>query len=472
MYQLIKIDTMKIKYLFSIITAVLLLSCSKEEIPQIEQGLTDGTYKLVLNVSHSQYEGNTKADYQWPDGATLYIKFPDASSTTTATYNSTSKEWSITTPQGKLTQNKEAECHVSYFEKSPVGDIIELDENDVVYYDGSAKYNLKADTLSITANLSPKDGRLRFKGEPGSTIKLYGIGHNTMFNTFEGNYYGEYEELELIVNSDGYTRHIHAYFPFSQKRLEITDIDNNIFVFKCSDEHLAPGSNGYFSIPTVENPGSWKIHAPIRTFKVDGSDEELKMIFVQYISGSFYLAETETTQRFYNAVMNNNPSHYKSDTEELPVENVSIGNMDNFISTLSDKTGYPFTYPTITQWRHAARGGNKSKGYKFSGSDDLNSVAWYSENSKTTSGSWYDKYTNPVKTKNPNELGLYDMSGNVRETCYNDSESGGVSYYELGGSCYERCEDQLSYFITNRNDFQKSQFSKDQYTGFRLCLNI
>ena len=122
---------------------------------------------------------------------------------------------------------------------------------------------------------------------------------------------------------------------------------------------------------------------------------------------SYYIGETEVTQALWQAVMGNNPSYFKGDN--LPVERVSYNDVKEFITKLNQKTGKTFRLPTEAEWEYAARGGKESKGYKYSGSDNIDDVAWYYENSNNK--------THPVKTKRPNELGIYDMSGNVWEWC-------------------------------------------------------
>lgn len=119
---------------------------------------------------------------------------------------------------------------------------------------------------------------------------------------------------------------------------------------------------------------------------------------------SFKIGRYEVTQAEWEAVMGSNPSH--TNGSDHPVEMVTWDDCQVFIDSLNKITGKTFRLPTEAEWEYAAKGGNKSKGYKYSGSDKINEVAWYG--SSLTS-------THPVGEKAPNELGLYDMTGNVSE---------------------------------------------------------
>ena len=121
---------------------------------------------------------------------------------------------------------------------------------------------------------------------------------------------------------------------------------------------------------------------------------------------TFQIGKTEVTQELWEAVMGTNPSNFTGE-ENLPVEKVSWTDCNTFITKLNELTGKNFRLPTEAEWEYAARGGNKSQGYTYSGSNTIGDVAWTSENSSSK--------THPVAQKQPNELGIYDMSGNVWE---------------------------------------------------------
>ena len=183
----------------------------------------------------------------------------------------------------------------------------------------------------------------------------------------------------------------------------------------------------------------------------------------------YYIGETEVTQELWTAVMGNNPSWY-SGNPQRPVEQVSWNACQEFIKKLNQLTGKNFRLPTEAEWEYAARGGKKSKGYKYSGSNTIDDVAWYKNNSGSK--------THDVKTKQANELGIYDMSGNVWEWCqdwygsYSSSSranptgpSSGSSRVLRGGSWggnarYCRVSNRGSNFPDSRNN----------YNGFRLVL--
>ncbi len=135
---------------------------------------------------------------------------------------------------------------------------------------------------------------------------------------------------------------------------------------------------------------------------------------------SYLIGQTEVTQALWQAVMGSNPSYFSSRNNyatnlQRPVEFVSWNDCQTFITKLNQLTGKTFRLPTEAEWEFAARGGNLSLGYKYSGSNNPDDVAWFWFNIPSHDNAGYG--TQIVATKAPNELGLYDMSGNVFEWC-------------------------------------------------------
>lgn len=125
---------------------------------------------------------------------------------------------------------------------------------------------------------------------------------------------------------------------------------------------------------------------------------------------SFYMAKTEVTQALWLEVMGWDNSYYPCDN--CPVNNISWLNMQLFIERLNAATGETFRFPTEAEWAYAAKGGKQSKGTAYSGSDHIDEVAWYAGNA--------NRRSHQVAQKKPNELGLYDMTGNLWEFCLDD----------------------------------------------------
>ena len=170
-----------------------------------------------------------------------------------------------------------------------------------------------------------------------------------------------------------------------------------------------PAFDGEDKVYTVNGVSFKMIAVKGGTFQM-GSDDgyEWEKPVHRVTLSDYYIGETEVAQELWIAVMGSNPS-YCTGNMQCPVEMVSWNDCQTFISKLNQLTGETFRLPTEAQWEYAARGGNKSKGYTYSGSNVIDDVAWYDDNS--------GEMTYPVKTKVPNELGIYDMSGNVWEWC-------------------------------------------------------
>lgn len=186
---------------------------------------------------------------------------------------------------------------------------------------------------------------------------------------------------------------------------------------------------------------------------------------------TFSISKYEVTQAQWRKVMGIDPSELAfPGCDECPVERVSWNDVQEFLRKLNAQTGKNYRLPTEAEWEFAARGGNLSQGYRYAGSNNLSEVAWYTDNAASK--------THPVGQKNPNELGLYDMSGNVYEWCqdwfgdYSSStqtnptrtRSGSYPVYRGGGWSYGAMYCRVSY---RDND---SPTSRNYYVGFRLAL--
>lgn len=186
------------------------------------------------------------------------------------------------------------------------------------------------------------------------------------------------------------------------------------------------------------------------------------------LTDDYYIGRTEVTQALWEAVMGSNPSEHKGGN--LPVENVSWDDCQAFITKLNAATGENFRLPTEAEWEFAARGGNNSNHTLYRGSSDLDAVAWYDDNSGS--------HTHPVASKGANELGIYDMSGNVWEwcqDCFDTYRSGSQTNPKGPSSAFFRIyrgggfnDDSRKCRVTKRGAAVTSV--TDNHLGLRLAL--
>ena len=220
------------------------------------------------------------------------------------------------------------------------------------------------------------------------------------------------------------------------------------------------------------------------TMGADGDDfDYLEKPAHEVTLSSYCIGQTEVTQALWQAVMGSNPSYFSSRKNyatnlQRPVECVSWNDCQTFITKLNQLTGRTFRLPTEAEWEFAARGGNQSQGYKYSGSNNPDDVAlyWFSIPTEVVDKAGYGPQT--VATKAPNELGLYDMSGNVWEWCQDwyDAYSSDAQTNPVGPSTgYNRVMrggSWLNYAYNCRVSYRASYdpTSRTDALGLRLAL--
>ena len=202
---------------------------------------------------------------------------------------------------------------------------------------------------------------------------------------------------------------------------------------------------------------------------------------------SFYICKYEVTEALWTAVMGSNPSDHKLG-DNYPVERVNWYDCQDFVEKLSELTGRHFRLPTEAEWEYAARGGKRSRGYRYSGSYNLDEIGWYADNSRAYS--WYTLGTKKeVGTKKPNEQGLYDMTGNVAEWCqdklgndyYRHSPTTNPQGPDMSSEKDNRCFRGGSVCDNDKYDYLKVYHRprggmppeiKSFYIGLRLAMSV
>lgn len=395
-----------IQLLMAVVMVLALGSCSSDVLSEVENQNGKQTVKMefVGKVIGFDQQDASKAKVQtratsssWNDGDKIYITFYNGSTRVPgeATYSRASG-WSVSY-DGNLTTDSNLKCEARYFVNATFSSssLVSLNANSEIYEDLNATYTYSNGSLTIIATLSPKTGRIRFTGKSGEKIYTTGISVYTTFSPAINKFSTSNAMITSTVASNGSTPYIYGYFTDNDKNLGLVGSDY-AFTRTCTSSMLNVGESGYMAIPSESSHNNWR-----SGLYVKASGVEFKMIPVAGYSSGFYLmAETETTEALYKSV---NGTAY---TSQLPIDHISYSEIISFIEKLNNETKLNFSLPSADQWMYAANGGNKSQNYTYAGSNTPGDVAWYSANCSSKQ---------KVKTKAPNELGLYDMSGNVGE---------------------------------------------------------
>lgn len=387
----------------------------------------------------------------WSNGDKIYITFYNGSTKVPgeATYNSSSG-WSVSY-DGNLATGNSLKCEARYFVNATFSSssVVSLNSNSEIYEDVNATYTYNNGTLTVTASLTPKTGRIRFTGTSGAKIYTTGISVYTTFAPAINQYSTSNAMIISTVASNGSTPYIYGAFANTDRNLGIVGSDF-AYTRTCTSDMLKVGESGYMAIPSETSHNNWR-----SGLYVKASGVEFKMIPVAgHSAGFFLIGETEVTEALYKKV-----NGYSS-SSLLPISGISYYDIRRFIEKINDETKLNFSLPSAGQWTYAAKGGNKTQNYTYCGSNTPGDVAWYSANSNS------EKHN--VKTKAPNELGIYDMSGNVSEfTTALASSSGYFTFYCYGGDLGSTSSGITK---TSYTSILSSGSYSDSCSGFRLIL--
>lgn len=342
--------------------------------------------------------------------------------------------------------------------------------------------------LSLTdfkETMEPDAVRYRVDDNNGVACALIKIGMIAKDPVFDGAVKSEYKDGEYWVYVPGGIDNIliktSNFVPFVCK---FNNPLQSLFTYRAIIEPASGGNGGVKSQAarpdgiTIDVPGTsqsfFMVLVKPGMFEMGATEEQNskeadeKPVHWVKISRPFYMGETEVTQALYEAVMGNNPSAFND--PEKPVDNVSWADAQRFINRLNSLTGRNFSLPTEAQWEYAARGGDKGRLMRYSGSNEPLDIAWFDGNAMNR--------PHAVKQLAPNELGIYDMSGNVWEMCqdykqnYSKDEQTDPLQNKVSdnrvrrGGAWGSDSEQLRNAYRRR--IPENERSKD--TGFRLVL--
>lgn len=469
------------------------MSCTSDETDNnVPSHTANGKYTCRMYLDKEALSGfnptRSGEEKMWNNGDVVYVQFAYSDFSETkhiagnAVYHSETEDW-------ELTYNNyipgEGICEMYFFDPSgSVSSIISIDEQTVVYEDLDATYkkNSKGD-LIVHARLEPKTGRLRFKGEANTRIYVRGLDFISSYDVESNEFSLSSPVIPLAVRPDGFTPYLYATSNIDDLSIES---DYSLYA-KTFNRILSPGKSGVIEIPYPWNYTGWTRSSLFETITVKGiafkmmhvgagtflmgateeqenpSEDELPLHRVT-LTNDYYMGETVVTQALWEAVMGSNPS--MDVAENKPVTYVSHSDCLTFIDELNRLTGKKFRLPTEAEWEYAAREGYKSAGYPYSGGTSIDDYAWYKENCKQLQ---------EVKTKQPNALGIYDMSGNVWEWCHDgygiyspddatDPTGTNDKYKVLRGGCYQSAAQYC------RTSTRYTNYLPNETYGFRLAF--
>ena len=433
----------------------------------------------------------------------------------TATYTKSSNSWTFNY-YGTLNVEKESQCTAHYIENGTENNAgVQLSAMSVVYEDTKAQYIYSGNTLSISANLKPKTGRIRFKSEEKDTIFVKGITYYTYYDFGSTSFNTSNDELFLTTSSEDkknyYTPYIYGYFTDEKNpSLQVSTLDQ-VFKRSFSTSIFKAGESGYLTLPRSSSFTSWTSINPFFNLNYSASATQVQkdainkfidnMVKVeggafwmgaqktnsegqnydsnastdespvhQVILAPFYIAKYEVTGELYDAVMaksGNFGANYPIYSTTYLGSTITTfpADLNTFIATLNSLTGLKFDIPTEEEWEYAARGGKKTHYYTYAGSNTISNVTNPYNSTYYTVGSYV-----------ANELGIYNMTGNACELCYYRGDyTNKLTINPKSTTIYcVRGSDQSNLNRYNRyaRNTNRTDYYYNLHPGLRLILRI
>lgn len=450
-------------------------------------------------------------DSEWQDGSRIFFKLKgiDTQQVLFVEYQSSDNGWYLakdvwnadglywhTTQQIDLSGFSSGECEAYYFENSngnvfwgyqdvePGRRVIDLSATAAVYHDAAARYGIADGELTLSIHLVPLTGRIRLASPDADyySPQLFGLRWCSQLDldSFELSYSTNIITSSYIGGNQSYSLYFYGSFVNPDNPvLTLCDANRPNYYYERSftEDILAPGRSSWAYMPTRDSHNEWYLYESrldSYRFNVSGLNvlyvvpgtflmggEDAGPIHPVTLSRGYYLGETEVTRNAWYSVMGE-PSNWAD--SEVPVTDKSWDEVQSFIAALNAMSGYSFRLPTEAEWEFAARGALKTNGFRYSGSNNLSEVAVHGSDVKS------------AKTRDANEWGFYDMSGNAAEWCsdwmdmYPDGAvvdpkgpASGTVHVTRGGSSWQ--DDK--YMTVSYRDRTAPQYR----TGFRLALD-
>lgn len=519
------------------VAIVTLAACSQDELnsPNEAQQPDQHTYGMVLNGARPSFDDTRASNSAWTDNSKIYLRLKNGTSmiNATATYDDYNQAWTVNM-NGTPAKGSNS-CEARYFDNvNQTNTGFAFTDSTIVYEDLAGQYSFDGSKVVITAGLAPIVARVRFVGTGGNCEAVSGIRRYTGYSVALNRYTTTDDAIQLSGSSA--SPYYYGVFSDENNRGLLFSNDQQAFYNYYSSEVMKRGTSGYITLPTAANLRGWKDVNPFSNLQYPDSismerqeiitkclDDMVKVTSKEFnfqndskyptIVSPFYIMKTEVTQKLYRAVMGhdfvgydngnvNSPIYswvgpsYSSKTgltlhnNEYVTGDITLnyptyatsylaGNLARFVEKLQQITGLNFDYPTEAEWEYAAWGGQNGPTYStYAGSSKKSDVA------NTMCSGYYE--INPTMNYEPNELGLYDMTGNVSEVCYYLGDltnlAGHFNYNPQGWSDDENGE----YWITRGGNNSESYYSYgayvvertlkngfsvyDQYYGLRLVL--